>query len=62
MLDITQRELAAAVGVSRAHVAAIKSGRANPSLDLVARIADALGLELDFQVRSPNRRRAEPAA
>jgi transcriptional regulator with XRE-family HTH domain len=52
-LDVTQRELAAAVGVSRAHVAAIESGRANPSLDLVTRIAEALGLELDFRVRAP---------
>jgi DNA-binding XRE family transcriptional regulator len=47
-LDITQRELAASVGVSRAHIAAIETGRANPSLELVSRIGAALGLELEL--------------
>jgi DNA-binding XRE family transcriptional regulator len=53
MLDITQAELAAAVGVSRAHIAAIETGRANPSLDLVQRIGLALGLELQLGARAP---------
>jgi transcriptional regulator with XRE-family HTH domain len=53
MLDVTQQTLADAVGVSRAHVSAIESGRANPSLDLVARIAERLGIELDFVARQP---------
>ena len=45
-LDIPQRELAAAVGVSRAYIASVESGRANPSLAVVERIAVALGIEL----------------
>ena len=53
MLDITQAELAAAVGVSRAHIASIETGRANPSLDLVQRIGVSLGLELQLMSRSP---------
>ena len=53
MLDITQQTLADAVGVSRAHIAAIEGGRANPSLDLVARIAERLGIELDLVARPP---------
>jgi transcriptional regulator with XRE-family HTH domain len=53
MLDITQAELAAAVGVSRAYVASIESGRANPSLVVVERIAEALGLELQLNGRAP---------
>lgn len=53
MLDITQQTLADAVGVSRPHIAAIESGRTNPSLDLVARIADRLGIELDLVARQP---------
>jgi transcriptional regulator with XRE-family HTH domain len=48
MLDISQREVAETVGVSRAHIAAIESGRANPTLDLVTRIASALGLEIEI--------------
>ena len=52
-LDVTQRELAAAVGVSRAHIAAIERGRANPSLGLVDRISERLELGLDLIVGAP---------
>lgn len=52
-LDVTQAELARSVGVSRAHVSAIEAGRANPSLDLIDRVAEALGLGLGFAVRDP---------
>lgn len=48
MLDITQQTLADAVGVSRAYVATIESGRGNPSLDLVERVAERLGIQLDL--------------
>ena len=53
MLDITQRQLADAVGVSRAHISAIESGRANPPLDLVSRIAEVLGVRLELVARPP---------
>jgi transcriptional regulator with XRE-family HTH domain len=53
MLDITQAELAAAVGVSRPYIARIEAGRANPSLDVVERIGSALGLELQLLRRPP---------
>jgi DNA-binding XRE family transcriptional regulator len=52
-LDITQQTLADAVGVSRAHIASVESGRCNPSLDLVVRIGDTLGLELDLVAHPP---------
>jgi transcriptional regulator with XRE-family HTH domain len=53
LLDITQSELAAAVGVSRSHIAGVETGRVNPSLDLVGRIGDALGLDLELVGRPP---------
>jgi transcriptional regulator with XRE-family HTH domain len=53
MLDVTQQTLADAVGVSRPYIAAIESGRANPTLDLVVRIADRLGIEIDLVARKP---------
>ena len=53
MLDITQRELAGVVGVSRPLITAIESGQAAPSLDIVQRIAVALGLEIDIAWRLP---------
>ena len=52
-LGQSQSMLAAKVGVSRQYIAAIERGRANPSLDVVVRLATALGLELDFNLRPP---------
>ena len=42
---LTQRELARKLGVRGSHVAFIESGRRKPSLKLVARLADILGLD-----------------
>jgi len=53
VLDVSQQQLADAVGISRPHMSAIETGRANPSLDVVARIGDVLGLELEFATRQP---------
>lgn len=53
LLDITQQELATAVGVSRSHIAGIETGRANPSLDLVMRIGDVLGIDLQLVGERP---------
>lgn len=62
-LDIPQRELAATVGVSRAYIASVETGRANPSLAVVERIAIALGIELALTSRSriviPNPRQTD---
>ena len=44
-LGLTQRSLAQKLGVEASHVTFIESGRRNPSLKLVARIADTLGLD-----------------
>jgi transcriptional regulator with XRE-family HTH domain len=53
MLDVSQQELALAAGVSRSHIAGVESGRVNPSIDLVWRIAERLGIEIDIIHRSP---------
>jgi transcriptional regulator with XRE-family HTH domain len=52
-LDVSRQELAARVGISERYVAQIERGQANPSLRLVERIADALGLALELGIRSP---------
>ena len=44
-LGFTQRELAAKFGVEASHVAFIESGRRRPSLKLIARMADVLGVD-----------------
>lgn len=48
MLDITQKELAAAVGVSRSRIAEIETGRTDASLDLAWAISDRLGIDLQL--------------
>lgn len=52
-LDITQAQIARAVGVTRAYISAIELGRANPTIEIVERTCDALGLDLDLVARSP---------
>jgi transcriptional regulator with XRE-family HTH domain len=44
-LGMTQRALAQTLGVEASHIAFIESGRRKPSLKLIARIADTLGLD-----------------
>ncbi len=45
--EMTQAELAAAIGMTRQTVAAIEQGKYSPSLDAAFRIAQALGVRLD---------------
>jgi len=51
-LSITQRELAALAGVGINTLTKIERGEANPSLKVVMRILDTLGLEMDIKIRS----------
>jgi transcriptional regulator with XRE-family HTH domain len=52
-LDITQEELAAAVGVSRSEIAGIETAGVNATLDVVMRIGEVLGLDLQIVGRRP---------
>jgi transcriptional regulator with XRE-family HTH domain len=45
LLGLTQRELAAKLGVKASHVAYLENGRRRPSLSLLRRLADVLGLD-----------------
>jgi transcriptional regulator with XRE-family HTH domain len=45
LLRLTQRELAAKLGVKASHVAYLENGRRRPSLSLLRRLADVMGLE-----------------
>ena len=74
-LGLTQRELAEKLGVEASHIAFIESGRRKPSLKLIARLADILGLdrqtllilthpeaqELIAEARSQSRPKAPPS-
>jgi transcriptional regulator with XRE-family HTH domain len=50
---MTQQQLADAVGIARGYVATLESGRANPSLNLVTRVAEALEMDVDLVIRPP---------
>lgn len=52
-LRISQQQLADKVGLSRGYVATIERARANPTLDVVERIGQALGLEARLVLRVP---------
>jgi transcriptional regulator with XRE-family HTH domain len=53
LLDVSQADVAARSGVTRGHIGRIERGEANPTLALVERIAEALGLELTLVGRPP---------
>jgi transcriptional regulator with XRE-family HTH domain len=44
-LGLTQRSLAQQLGVEASHIAFIEGGRRKPSLKLIGRLADVLGLD-----------------
>jgi transcriptional regulator with XRE-family HTH domain len=46
-LGLTQRQLASQAGVKASHVAFLESDRRRPSLGLLSRLAEVLGLEQD---------------
>ncbi|MEZ5339416.1 MAG: helix-turn-helix transcriptional regulator [bacterium] len=46
-LDMTQEQLARAIGVSRQTVHAVERGKADPSVTLAMRMADIFGLSVD---------------
>ncbi|WP_278970297.1 helix-turn-helix domain-containing protein [Megasphaera elsdenii] len=45
---LTQLELSGMVGVSRAYYADVDRGRYTPSLKVLSRLADILGIDLNF--------------
>jgi transcriptional regulator with XRE-family HTH domain len=51
VLNITQRELAEIAGVGVNTLTKIERGEANPSLSVLGRILDALGLEIKIGIK-----------
>jgi transcriptional regulator with XRE-family HTH domain len=52
-LDVSREELAGRVGVTPSYIGRVERGLANPSLTLVERIAEALGLDMQLVFREP---------
>lgn len=54
----TQGQLAAKAGTERSYLSRLEHGRENPSLGLVARLAEALGVDLVELLTEPKRRKS----
>jgi HTH-type transcriptional regulator/antitoxin HipB len=50
-LGLTQEELAGVIGVSRVFVGQLEGGKANVRLELVLRLVQALGLDVELRPR-----------
>ena len=50
LLEMTQQELANAIGVTPQHISAIEQGKRDPSLFSLARLARELGVTIDHLV------------
>lgn len=50
--NMTQAELASRTGISRTNISRFESGKYNPSLDIMVKIATALDMDLDISLTS----------
>lgn len=51
MLKITQSHLAEMAGISESTLLRIEKGQANPTIKILKKIADILGLEIKLEVK-----------
>lgn len=59
--DMTQDDLAKAIGVSRYAINALENGRHEPSLDLAFRIASEFGVTIEAVFANPYPVKAKPS-
>lgn len=57
-LDLSQAELGQLIGAPQSTVARLESGRQNPSVGMLRRIAGATGTEVVVEFREPRRMRS----
>ena len=55
MLKITQQELAQALGVTPQHISLIEQGKSAPSLPLLPKLAEELGVSIDYLLSGKKR-------
>ena len=48
---MTQHELAELVGTKKSNISRLESGRYNPSLDFLIKVADGLGKQIQMKVK-----------
>ena len=53
---LTQKDLAARTGIAQADISKLESGRGNPSLRTLQRLADGMGMKLKLEFVSADRK------
>jgi transcriptional regulator with XRE-family HTH domain len=53
-LQVTQATLAELSGVSPRALKQFESGKGNPTLETLSKLADALGMEVSLQIKNPD--------
>ena len=48
--DITQEDLAARIGTKKSNISRFESGRYNPSLDFIIKVAGSLGKQIQINI------------
>ena len=49
--NVTQEVLAERVGTKKSNISRLESGRYNPSLDFLIKVADSLGKQIQIRIR-----------
>lgn len=48
---ITQADISNATGIQRPNISRLESGKYNPTLDMIVRVADSIGYEVEINLK-----------
>lgn len=48
---ITQADISESTGIQRPNISRLESGKYNPTLDMIVRVADSIGLEVEITLK-----------
>ena len=51
---ITQADISDSTGIQRPNISRLESGKYNPTLDMIVRVADSIGLEVEITLKEKN--------
>ena len=54
VLKVTQEDVAELAGIGLRTLKALESGKSNPTLETLVKLADVLGMELRLEVKKPS--------
>lgn len=52
---ITQADISDSTGIQRPNISRLESGKYNPTLDMIVRVADSIGLEVEINLKEKNK-------